>query len=161
MDKVEIMDQVTNIVTKAKQAPWRAQRQWIGLFLLGFVAIAMVAGIYLNVTARTAVSGREIQFLQAGISTSLRTNSDLETQLASLTSAEAMQRRARALGFEPVSPEDITYVVVPGYIADRTVDLSSPQADETVRPILLPEYSESLFDWFTRRLAADLPAGGQ
>jgi cell division protein FtsL len=155
------MNQVTNIVTKAKQAPWRVQRQWIGLFLLGFVAIAMVAGIYLNVTARTAVSGREIQSLQAGISASLRTNSDLETQLASLTSAEAMQRRALALGFEPVSPEDITYVVVPGYIPDRTVDLSNPQGEETVRPILLPEYSESLFDWFTRKLAADLPAGGQ
>lgn len=155
------MEQVTNIVTKAKQAPWREQRQWIGLFLLGFVAIAMVAGIYLNVTARTAVSGREIQNLQAGISANLRTNSDLETQLASLTSAQAMQRRALALGFEPVSPEDITYVVVPGYVPDRTVDLSNPQAGQTVRPILLPEYSESLFDWFTRTLAADLPAGGQ
>jgi cell division protein FtsL len=155
------MEQVTNIVTNAKQAPWRIQRQWIGLFLLGFVAIAMVAGIYLNVTARTAVSGREIQNLQTGISANLRTNSDLETQLASLTSAQAMQRRALALGFEPVRPEDITYVVVPGYVPDRTVDLSNPQAEQTVRPILLPEYSESLFDWFTRTLAADLPAGGQ
>ena len=155
------MQQVTNIVAKARQAPWRVQRQWIGLFLLGFVAVAMVAGIYLNVTARTAVSGREIQFLQAGISDNLLANSDLETRLASLTSAEAMQRRAQGLGFEPASPQDITYVVVPGYLPSRTVDLSSPQDPEAAAPILLPEYSESLFDWFTRTLAANTPAGGQ
>ncbi len=56
------MNNVTQIVQKVRQAPWRVQRQWIGLFLLGLVLVAMVAGIYLNVTVRATLAGREIQF---------------------------------------------------------------------------------------------------
>jgi hypothetical protein len=58
------MNNVTQMVQKVRQAPWREQRQWIGLFLVGLVLVAMVAAIYLNVTVRTAISGREIQLLQ-------------------------------------------------------------------------------------------------
>ena len=93
------MDNVTQIVQKVRQAPWRVQRQWIGLFLLGLVVMAMVAGIYLNVTVRATLAGREIQALlnpslinlnpdlqPNSIATNQCINSELEMQLADLTS---------------------------------------------------------------------------
>ena len=66
------MNNVTQIVQTVRQANWRVQRQWIGLFLLGLVLIAMVAGIYLNITVRATLAGREIQMLQADIATNTR-----------------------------------------------------------------------------------------
>jgi cell division protein FtsL len=120
------MQNVSQIVQKVRQAHWRVQRQWIGLFLLGLVAVSMVAGIYLNITVRATLAGREIQLLRPTISSDLQKNSDLETQLAGLTSVESMQKRAEPLGFQPANPEDFTYVVVPGYVPETAVNLSQP-----------------------------------
>jgi predicted PurR-regulated permease PerM len=103
------MNNVTHIVQKVRQAPWRVQRQWIGLFLLGLVVIAMVAGVYLNITVRATLAGREIQQLRNpslvnpwpdqpnSIATNQRINTELETQLAGLTSVETMQARTSRL----------------------------------------------------------------
>jgi cell division protein FtsL len=158
------MENVSQIVQKVRQAHWRVQRQWIGLFLLGLVAVSMVAGIYLNITVRATLAGREIQLLQSKFLDDQRTNSDMETQLAGLTSVESMQKRADAMGFQPANPEDITYLVVPGYTPRAAVDMSQAQTtgqDQTQTPVLLPEYTESLFDWITRTLASSVPAGAQ
>ncbi len=158
------MENVSQIVQKVRQAHWRVQRQWIGLFLLGLVAVSMVAGIYLNITVRATLAGHEIQLLQSQFIDDQRTNSDLETQLAGLSSVESMQKRAEALGFQPANPEDITYVVVPGYAPKTAVDMSQPgeaSQSQSQQPMLLPDYTESLFDWITRTLASSVPAGGQ
>jgi hypothetical protein len=158
------MENISQIVQKVRQAHWRVQRQWIGLFLLGLVAVSMVAGIYLNITVRATLAGREIQLLQSRFIDDQRTNSDLETQLAGLTSIGSMQQRADAMGFQPAGPEDITYIVVPGYTPKSAVDMSQPGAssqNQSLSPMLLPDYTESLFDWITRTLASSVPAGGQ
>lgn len=147
------MNDITQIVQKVRQAPWRVQRQWIGLLLLGLVLVAMAAGIYLNVTVRSSITGREIQLLTSQIEENKRVNADLVTQLAALTSAENMQARAEALGFVPVSPDEITYIAVPGYQGKPPVDLSSGE-DNSQPSLLKPEYSETLFDWFTRKISA-------
>jgi hypothetical protein len=154
MDK---MENITQIVQHVKQAPWRVQRQWIGLLLLGLVLAAMVAGIYINVTARASISGRQIQGLTADIERIGRDNADKETELAGLTSSENMQARAEALGFHPASGEEITYLAVPGYEGKTPADLST-QSDSLPAAILKGEYSETLFDWFTRQMTA---AGAQ
>jgi hypothetical protein len=155
------MNNVTQIVQKVRQAHWRVQRQWIGVFLLGLVAVAMVAGIYLNVTVRATLAGREIQLLQVASANNQRSNSDLEIQLASLNSVRAMQQRADAMGFKPADPDSITYVVVPGYQPQTAVDLSTPGIDSSKSRVVLPDYTESLFDWVTRKLASSVPPGGQ
>lgn len=158
------MENVSQIVQKVRQAHWRVQRQWIGLFLLGLVAVSMVAGIYLNITVRATLAGREIQLLEPTLSTEQRKNSDYETQLAGLTSVASMQERAKAMGFGPVSPEDITYVVAPGYAPKTAVDMSQPDPADQIQaqqPSLQPAYTESLFDWITRTLANSAPSGGQ
>lgn len=158
------MENVSQIVQKVRQAHWRVQRQWIGLFLLGLVAVSMVAGIYLNITVRATLAGREVQLLQPTLSSDLQKNSDLETQLAGLTSVESMQNRAEPLGFAPAKPEDITYVVVNGYAPETAVNLSQPvptSQGQSHKSVLVPEYTESLFDWLARKLATSPSAGGQ
>ena len=66
-----------NIVQAYRQSPWRIQLQVVGLFLLLLVMIALVAGIYLNVTARAATIGRRIQEMQFEIQVNQRLNADL------------------------------------------------------------------------------------
>jgi cell division protein FtsL len=158
------MDNVSQIVQKVRQAHWRVQRQWIGLFLLGLVAVSMVAGLYLNITVRATLAGREVQLLQPTLSSDRRKNSDLETQLAGLTSVESMQKRAEILGFQSAKPEDITYVIVHGYTPKTAVDMSQPVPASQIQSkqsVLAPEYTESLFDWIIRTIAASASAGGQ
>jgi len=162
------MNNVSQIVQKVRQAPWRVQRQWVGLFLLGLVLVAMVAGIYLNITVRATVAGREIQMLQSNIFNDVpditdnrRTNADLETQLAGLSSVESMQQRAEALGFQPASPDEMTYVIVPGYTSRKAVDMSTPGSNQPQPSLILPEYTESLLDWITHRLASSVTTGAQ
>ncbi len=166
--------EVSQIVQKVRQAPWRVQRQWIGLFLLALVLMTMVAGIYLNVTVRAALAGREIQILlnpslinpepdkqPNSIATNQRINTELQGKLADLTSVESMRQRAEAMGFQPAGPNDITYVAVPGYVAQSAVDLSTPGAAQPAAPIILPEYTESWFDYFMNQQASSASAGGQ
>ena len=158
------VENVSQIVQKVRQAHWRVQRQWIGLFLLGLVIVSMVAGLYLNVTVRATLAGREIQTIQSDLLDNGRKNSDLEIQLAELNSVESRQKRAEALDFQPANPEDITYITVPGYGPASAVDMSetvsaSPEPTQNFRP--QPEYTESLFDWIARALASSASSGGQ
>ena len=114
----------------------------------------------LNITTQANLAGRAIQNIRADILTNQRTNADLETQLAALTSTEAMQKRAQDLGFQPVDPTDITYVVVPGYQPKPAIDLTT-NVPAPANTIILPEYTKSLLDWFTQELVSSAPSGGQ
>ncbi|MBL8100723.1 MAG: hypothetical protein JNK81_16190 [Anaerolineales bacterium] len=143
-----------NFIHAYRVAPWRVQRQWIGNALLLVVVLALVAGLYLNVTSRTAIAGREIQDLMSAIAISQQTSSDLHTQLASLTSASAMEQRARLLGFRPVTSEDLQYLVVPGYVAPEPVNLSSNALPQLSALTIPPEYNQSLLDWLDDRIAS-------
>ena len=144
--------QATQIIHAYKQAPWRVQRQWVGAFLLLVIGTAMIAALYLDVTARAAVAGREIQELRFEITAIQRANADLETRLAKLTSTAEMQRRAIALGYRPVTPGELDYVAVPGYVAPEPMILLAAE-DVTVPQQALPfEYSQSLLEWFDEQI---------
>jgi cell division protein FtsL len=155
------MNNVTQIVQKVRQAPWRVQRQWIGLFLLALVLMAMVAGLYLNVTVGASLAGRETISLQATITTNQRLNSDLETRLAGLTSIEAMQGRAESMGFQSASLDEITYVTVPGFVEQSAVNLSRSDAAQPVVPLILPQYTESWLDYLINQQASSIYPGDQ
>jgi cell division protein FtsL len=127
------------------------QRQWVILFAVGIAIVAMVAGLYLDVTARAAITGREIQSLEQDISIHRRTNADYATSYARLMSNREMQARARAAGFEVLKRDEIVYMVVPGYFAVDAVFFTSDEI-QTVAISASPEYHESLFDWFSDTL---------
>ncbi|WKZ37490.1 MAG: hypothetical protein QY332_06035 [Anaerolineales bacterium] len=135
-----------------KVAPWRVQRQWIGNALLLVVASAMVAALYLNITSRTSIAGREIQELNYSITFSQQVSSDLQTQLASLTSVSVMQRRAHALGFRPMQHEEVEYLIVPGYSAPEPINLASVITPQWSAPVLPREYTQSLLDWMDEKI---------
>ena len=144
--------QATQIIHAYKQAPWRVQRQWVGAFLLALIGLAMIAAIYLDVTARAAVAGREIQELRIEITTTQRVNADLETQLADLTSTQVMEQRALELGYRPVKPGELDYLAVPGFIEPEPAILLAAEDVAQPETILPPEYTQSLIEWFDERI---------
>jgi len=144
--------QATQIIHAYKQAPWRVQRQYVGAFLLVVIVLALVAALYLDLSARTALAGREIQDLQIEITNLQRSNADLETDLANLTASSVMQQRALELGYRPVKPGELDYVFVPGYVSPEP-DILLAAVDTTTRSPSLPEeYSLSLLEWLDERI---------
>lgn len=144
--------QATQIIHAYKQAPWRVQRQYIGAFLLGVIVLALVAALYLDLSARTALAGREIQELQLEITAMQRSNADLETELANLTASAVMQQRALLLGYRPVKPGELDYIYVPGYIPPEP-DILLAAADSPFHTFSLPEeYSQSLLEWLDEKI---------
>ncbi len=143
---------VNYLVHAYRQAPWRIQRQWLGGFLLAVLAIAMVASLYLDITAQAAISGREIQGLTSDIISTQQTNSDLETRMAELSSTSAMEKRAKDLGYEPIDPSQVQYVIVPGYVEPQTDILPVAPPLMPSAPSIPPEYTESLIEWLQQAL---------
>ena len=147
------MESVERLTQAYSQAPWRKQLQLIGLFLLLLIFAALVAGIYLSVTARSATVGREIQVMYSQMEKIQRENEDLDTQLALLTSNEAMEQRAKELGFHPVDPANLVYLLVPGYSEPGPPNLAQKPGLDLEQTSELPsDYTESLFDWLRERV---------
>ncbi len=131
-----------------RQAPWRVQVQWILMFLLALLMVAFIAAIYLSVSARSANTGREIQGIQSDMEVIQRENADLETQLAQLTSAGQMQKRANEMGFVSIQPGSETYLVIPGYAGRQPAVLAPPPGPGMVpAPLIQPDYTQSLWEW--------------
>jgi cell division protein FtsL len=148
------MERVVGLTQAYGQAPWRKQLQLIGIFLVVLVFFALVAGIYLSVTARATTVGREIQGMQDEIDRLEQQNADLQSQLAFLTSSSVMARRAQSLGFTPIGMDDPVYIKVTGYQTRQPVTLApGPVPIVSAAPMVPPEYTESLFQWLSRLLA--------
>ncbi len=154
------MQNINHFVHAYKIAPWRIQRQWIGNILLAVVGLAMVATLYLYVTARAAIAGREIQELTASTRASQHASADLQTRLAALTSTSVMEERALALGFEPTKPGKVEYIVVAGYMAPQPMILSNGPQSGLRAPSIPPEYNQSLLDWIDEQVHSPYIRGG-
>ncbi|GAB4540587.1 MAG: hypothetical protein Fur002_07570 [Anaerolineales bacterium] len=146
------LSNVTRLTHAYKVAPWRVQRQWVGFALLAVAAAAMVATLYLDVTSQAAIAGREIQDLNLALTISEQNSADLETQLAALTSSAVMRQRALALGFRPAEPLEMEYLVVPGYFVVEPPILAASSRPQLVALTILPEYTQSLFDWVDEKI---------
>jgi len=146
------MERVERLSQAYSQAPWRKQMQILGLFLLMVVLIALVASIYLNVTARAGALGRDIQKKQAEMLDDEQRISDMKSKLGILYSAGEMERRARALGFQSIDPEDTMYLAAPGYVERQPVNLAPVYQPQIISaPVLPPQYTESLFVWLQKQ----------
>lgn len=138
-----------------KQAPWRKQVQRIAFFMMAVITIALIAGIYLNISAQTAEAGVAIQKLQVTRSALQRANADLAHKLAENTTLEKMKKRAEELGFEPINSDSVEYVIIPAYNG-RQASISKPineQADFLPHPIIKPMYTQSLWEWLLHEMA--------
>lgn len=147
------------------QAPWRKQTYMIGVILLFLVCAAIIAGIYLNVTARAAAVGRQIQEMQVRVYGYHYLTGDsgenyvpieeleqkianLDSQLAYLTSYSVMQKRVDNLDLIPIDAYSVVYMEVPGYVDRQTTSLAPPPQPVVVNASGIdPAFKESLFDW--------------
>jgi hypothetical protein len=147
------------------QTPWRKQTYLIGVILLFLVSVAIIAGIYLNVTARAAAMGRQIQEMQVRVYgyhyltgdagenyipiEELEQNiASLNSQLAYQTSYSVMKERVRKVGLKYIDAFSVEYIEVPGYMDRQTASLAPPPQPVIVNASgLAPEFKQSLFDW--------------
>ncbi len=132
-----------------QQAPWRIRRQWLAVLLLVILALLLLGWLSLQASMRAALLGREIQTLRAEASRLERLNADLQVMLAAQTRLEVMEARARALGFRPAKPQELQYLIIPGYLS------ATSQSTVSSKPMLVaslpPEYTQSLWDWMQER----------
>jgi len=164
------MENIQKLTQAYEQAPWRKQMYMIGVILLILVSAAIVAGIYLNVTARAAAVGREIQEMQVRVYGYHYLSSqagegivpmeeleqriaNLTNQLAMITSYQVMQERVQDLNLEPIDGEHIIYMKVPGYIDRQTTSLAPPPQPVVVNASGIdPQFRESLFEWVAEQV---------
>ncbi|OGN88508.1 MAG: hypothetical protein A2Y88_00830 [Chloroflexi bacterium RBG_13_48_10] len=159
------MDNIHHLTHAYSQAPWRKQMYMIGVILLVLVSTAIVAGIYLNVTARAAAIGRQIQEMQVRIygyhfltgeadegvipiEELEQKIANLNSELAYITSYKVMQGRVKDLNLEPIAADHIEYMEVPGYMERQSTSLAPPPEPMVVNASTIdPEFKESLFEW--------------
>jgi cell division protein FtsB len=136
------------ILQAYKQAPWRVQLQWIGLFMLGLILIASIAGVYLSISGQAASAGRKIQAIERDIELINNEIAELTTDLASARSSKAMLSRAKELGFNLLDPKEAIYLEVPGFVIEADLVLAPPRINPlSQRPVLRSAYKSSLWDW--------------
>ena len=144
-----------DILHAYKQAPWRTQIQWVGVFLLIVVAIATVAGLYLSISGRSAATGRRIQNLESEVSTLHQQNNNLETLLGEIQSERALSERIDSMNMRLLTSDEALYLEVPGYIpAEGPSFAPSPVLAKEHTPILLPEFTNTFLEWISSKLQA-------
>jgi hypothetical protein len=140
-----------NLVQAYRQAPWRNQLVWVATILLGVTVLALIAGLYLSISAQAVTIGTEIQKKNAIKYDTEQNIADLRNQLADLTSSKVMEQRAREMGFEYLAPADISYIVIPGYAGRQTPLLAARSTKDqavTSNPnLILPSYRQSLSEF--------------
>ena len=155
------------ILQAYKQAPWRIQLQWIGLFLLGLVLVASITGIYLSISAQAAGAGRSIQALESDIDDINNEIASLTTDLAVARSTDRMFARAKELGFTLREPHQALYLEIPGYDPDTKLVLAPPRVNTIIEaPTVRQSYKLSLWDWLSETIWNTSPStieieGGQ
>lgn len=129
----------------------RVQQQWVISFVVVIAMLALLAGLYLNITATASIAGRQIQALEAEITANEQVNADLETRIATLMSNAVLEARAEDLGYVPVERGSLQYMTVAGYFPPRPVNMVSvmnaPQAVSTS-----PEFNETLIEWISKQI---------
>src|SRR5512140_2152457 len=130
-----------SLIQAYRQAPWRNQLKWIATFLLGVIVVALVAGLYLSISAQSVTIGLQIQVANQEKIDLQQDIADLNNRLGDLTAGPAMLARAKDLGYEFIDPADIEYILVSGYSGRQTAILAPRiAAAETSKPELNPEY---------------------
>lgn len=143
------MKATRNLIQAYRQSPWRQQVQWAAMLLGAAAAIALVAGIYLNVSGRAATTGRIVQQLQNERQDLEQRIEDLQTELADISSVEVMRARAAEMGYQPMDPAAVTYLVVPDYQRPSAAQLAPHPSQLFDTSARLPQaYTLSLFEWF-------------
>ncbi|RME08289.1 MAG: hypothetical protein D6803_01590 [Anaerolineae bacterium] len=137
------------------QAPWRRQLRSIGVLLTVVLVLVLLSSLFVSVNARAATLGRQIQRSRQQIEALEFEIAQLRSELAFQTSATNMRQRAEALGFRPVTSDELVYVLVPGYPGRQAVVLAPPAKTVVIsRPVISPAFTQSWLDWLLAQMEA-------
>jgi len=149
------------MVQAYKQAPWRIQTQRGTLILIAAILGASVLWVMVSVTVQAGTAGLQIQQLEGEKEDLTREIAAIQTNIGVLTSAAQMKQRAEDMGFEPVRPENIIYMVIPGYTGRESEVKAPPPGANIEQPLVKPAYTQSLWEWLLQGvLEVSNPAGG-
>ncbi len=153
------------LVQAYRQAPWRLQTQRGVTLLVVAILGAAVLWVMVSVTVQAAAAGLELQKLEKDQQTLQREIAALHTNIAIQTSAAQMKSRAEGLGFQPVDPADIEYVIIPGYKGRQPEIQAPPPGAAITQPLVRPAFRQSLWEWMLEGILAISepavqPAGG-
>lgn len=122
--------------------------QWLGFAFLVVAAISLIAWLYLSISSKASIAGRQIQEYQTVKIKAEQNIASLETSLANTTSSVEMAKRAKRLGFKEMSPDRFEYMVVPGYGGKQAAILAPENyATDLNRDVVSTEFTQSLWDW--------------
>ena len=156
-DVSEGVRQTVRLITAERDRGARVQQQWVISFVFIIAMLALLAGLYLNITASASIAGRQIQSIEAEIIANEQVNADLETRIATLMSNAVLQQRALALGFTPIERKTLQYMVVPGYFPPQAINMVSTVSTSEILSTS-PEYTETLIDWIIKQIeTASIP----
>jgi cell division protein FtsL len=148
-----------------KQAPWRLQIRYVGLFLGVLVAVLLIASVYLSISGQAASAGLVAYQMNLERQDLERQIADHKAQIAIQTSAASMEVRAKEMGFQRINPSEAVYVTIPGYAGKQPVVLAPPPGVSESNQVLIKSiYRQSLWDWlFTgiNRLSASASGGNE
>jgi len=139
---------IKNRLTQAyAQAPWRLRTQKGALFLIGVFLAGCVIWVMLTISVEASEAGLDIQVMTDEEQVLVREIAHLRTTIAEKTSSTHMKERAVEMGFRQATRDDITYLVVPGYVGRQT-NISAPPPGSDLPPLLLKStYTQSLSEW--------------
>lgn len=130
-----------------KQAPWRIATQQGALILIVAILAASILWVMVSVTVQAAAAGLEIQQLERKREALQRQIAALRTEIANATSTDRVKERAAALGFEPLDPENITYIIAPGYPGREPLNETAQTVAVKQPRLIKPDYTQSLWEW--------------
>lgn len=153
------------LVQAYRQAPWRLQTQRGVTLLVVAILGTAVLWVMLSVDVKAQEAFLDFRDLQKVQEKLQREIAATHTDIAIQTSASHMKSRAEELGFQPVDPADIEYVIVHGY-AGREPQIQAPLPSAAItQPLVKPAFRQSLWEWLLQGILAisepaALPAGG-
>ena len=150
------------LVQAYQQAPWRTRVQRIVAVLLVVVLVGLTAGVYLYISSQSAEAGLMIWDYEKGIKESKNKISELQTELAELTSYSRMEAKAQEMGYHRIVKGEGKFILVPGFYGRKTAKLTelmgAQQPKEQI--VIRPSYTESLWDWLSDKystMLAEIP----
>lgn len=137
------------ILRAFKQAPWRTQTQAVATLSVILLVVMVLGGLYLQVAARAATAGRDLQALEAEKVELIQANDELRAELAQLRSVTRLADRARQLGYLPAAAEQIEYLRVETFPYEAALSQPPRAAPPPAPP---PTTLTRLGDWLAQNL---------
>jgi cell division protein FtsB len=132
-------------------ARWQPQRQALAIVTVSLFVAIIIGALYLSQAAQMATMGRQLETLLQERTNLEQANEQLRAEISSLQSVGRLQLRAQELGFVPAQPNDLDYIVMPGYNPVREPFIAAEA--KTYEPPL-PEYDESFWGWIQEQFDA-------